>query len=136
MDQNAEPSPSDQPHPSAAMRKVVGMVGMVVVLIVAGYLYTRQSAPREVSRTCHIVSIDLDKRLVRVELELPKTGKTIEVDGEIGPDCKIIIDGQPAELAQLHPGDTVWAEAIMNSNREIIAKRLERVDDKPADKTS
>src|SRR5438034_5850483 len=54
-----------------------------------------------------IVSLDPAARTARIRIIHPKTGEAFELAGDVPSECEIFIDGRPAQMSELTPGETV-----------------------------
>ncbi len=93
------------------------MVGIAVLI------YVRNTTPVVEMGNGTIRSLDPVKRQASVEVILPATGTTRELQGDIAPDCAIEIDGKPAALADLRVGDSVQVRARIDRSRGSDGKR-------------
>lgn len=73
-----------------------------------------------------IRSLDVATRQASVEVIVPATGLTRELQGDISTDCAIEIDGKPASLGDLRVGDSVEVRARIDRSRGPDGKRKVR----------
>jgi len=71
---------------------------------------------RSTTRAVHevdgtVVSIDPSKRTAKLEVIDPANGATRRFDGVVPEMCTITVNGNPAALAELRPGDIVHVRA-------------------------
>ncbi len=93
----------------------------------ASLLLTRSASPkvREVEAT--ITFVDPTERRASIETTHPRSGAAIEVDGEIPPECTITINGEPADLGDLHIGDSAVVRGrILRQPEQASKKRAKR----------
>lgn len=86
--------------------RIAAFVVIAAVVVICGYGY-RMMRPIEREVSGRIVAIDAASRRAELEFAHPKTGQIIRLAGDVPPDCEVRIDGRPAELADLRPGDNV-----------------------------
>lgn len=114
---------------STRNRLIIGLVG-VFVIVGAGISYViRMQRPIQrdgIEGT--IVKIDVAARTATLEIIHPKTGKPINITGEVAPDCVILRDGQQITMADLEPGEAIDASGLLYPlTQRIVATRVEVV---------
>jgi hypothetical protein len=91
---------------------------LVVVLAASVVLYLRYATPIVEMGGGTIRSLDLASRRATLEVILPATGATRQLEGEVPVGCKIEINGKPANLEDLRVGDTVQVRARIDRSRD------------------
>lgn len=115
---------------STRNKLIISFIG-VAVIVGAGISYVvRMQRPIErdgVEGT--ITKLDLETRTASLEIMHPKTGKPIEIEGEVAVDCLILRDGQQITMADLSPGEVISASGLLYPmSRRIVATKVEVVD--------
>lgn len=108
---------------------VISIIG-VVIIVGAGITYvTRMQQPIEREGIEGIITqLDPLTRAASLEIMHPKTGRPIEIEGEVAADCLILRDGQQISMADLEPGVSIKADGLLYPlSRRIVATRVEVV---------
>jgi hypothetical protein len=96
------------------------VTGVVIALLAALYWHEMtKSSVREVDG--QIISIDPAARTARLTVHHPKTGATIELAGDVPPDCDIRIDGRPARFDELSVGESVHVRGTIYRSGKLTA---------------
>jgi len=98
-------------------------VFVVLALVASVILYVRFAMPVVEMGGGTIRSLDLASRRATVEVILPSTGNTRQLEGEVPVECKIEINGKPAGLEDLRVGDAVQVRARIDRSRGPDGKR-------------
>lgn len=108
---------------SKARWMIAGVVGLGVVawLVVAD----RKSSGSQVSVRGKIVFIDAAAGTGTIEYPSPGTGETVEVTARIAENATITLNGRPAKLADLRPGDAAMVRAQITRHRDETGKSRE-----------
>jgi hypothetical protein len=106
-------------------RWLLFVVCAVALVIGGGVYWKRLSTPSQRKFDGTIVSIDAEHHAGVLRFVHPKSGETIELRGEMGPGCEIVVAGRPATIADLHAGDRVTAEGqYYRISGKVVATRL------------
>ena len=100
---------------------VVLLVGVVAWLVVAD----RKPSQAEVSVRGEIVHLDAAARTGSIEYTSPETGEAVEVSARIAEKATISLNGRPATLGDLLPGDSVAVTARIKRQRDESGKSRE-----------
>ena len=111
---------------------------MVAVLAVLGVIAGRQLLrERVLQRTVTIVSIDPESRTATIEYVQPKTGRALQIEGYVAPECDIRIDGEPATMRDLRIGEQAEVQAtVRGTNIRANWVHVTRGDALPATQPS
>jgi|GEM_PF-3480042 hypothetical protein len=104
------------------------VVGIIVV-VVAGVASWRAVSRRPAPRTREIAGatirmLDVARQTAEVEFAHPKTGRRIRLTGTLAPGCEILVDGQPATLADLRVGDLADVHGTVYPDYSVQADRV------------
>ncbi len=102
-------------------RIAVGVVGLIIVLGAASWIASSKAnkPPRE--RRGVITKVDYATRKGSLKFVHPKTNDSIEVEGEITPDCAIEIDGKPGQITDIRIGDSAIVRVAVRSGKAIVS---------------
>ena len=102
-------------------RLAVAVVGAVIVLGAASWIASSKAnkPPRE--RRGIITKVDYASRRGSLKFVHPKTNDSIEVEGEITPDCAIEIDGKPGQITDVRVGDNAVVRVSVRSGSVIVS---------------
>lgn len=112
-------------NPSKRSRKLLVAVVVVASIGGLGFYAWRWMQPRHASVDVTIVSLDAATRSGIVSFVHPKSGERYELRGELAPECEILVDGQPAEIGALKPGERGRADGMFYRSGKIVATRLD-----------
>jgi hypothetical protein len=91
------------------------IIVLVACVAVAGFfIYRSKASTKRFHVHGAITWVDASKNSACIEFVHPDTGKRMEMTGAIDANCTITLDGKPATLAQLTPGDEAEVFAIWN----------------------
>jgi len=102
-------------------RLIIAIIGIAIVAVAAVALARRVFRERVQTVTATITQIDPQTRVATIEMVHPKNGRTLQITGTVPPVCEIRIDGRPAELADLRPGDRAEVEGTIHWDMHISA---------------
>ena len=105
-------------------RMWIGIGGMLLLATLAIGQVWRATQPRRVQGAGRITHLDLPARRATLEITHPKSGKTMELAGQMADDCVIRIDGRPARLEDLQVGEIIQVEALLYSGEKIVATSI------------
>jgi len=104
---------------------VVGIIVVVVAGVASWRAVRRRPAPRTREITgATIRTLDVARQMAEVEFAHPKTGRRIRLTGTLAPGCEILVDGQPATLADLQVGDLVDVRGTVYPDYSVQADRV------------
>lgn len=108
-------------------------VAIAVFVVAAGsyYAFGPDSGKSKVRDDIEvrITRVDAEKSELGAEFVHPKDGKTYPLVAHIDDECRITIDGKPAELADLRVGDSaIGTGSLDNGVVRALAIRVKRVD--------
>ncbi len=104
-------------------RVIVGIIGVVVVLAIATQVRKGKSKTiRQIEGK--ITAVDVVTRTASIEFVHPKSGQVHEISSYVPPNCEIMIDGQPGEMADIQVGEMVRAEGAIGRDNEVSVKRV------------
>jgi hypothetical protein len=107
---------------AVASRTRLIIVVLAIVVVVLGSVIAHRVLRGEVRTiTGTVARIDLRTRIASIELVHPKTGRRLQIDGAVPPDCDIRIDGEPARLSDLRVGEQATVEGVIHWNGSISA---------------
>lgn len=106
-------------RPSSSNTVIV--VAAIVVVAVLSALARRDGGPkvREISGT--VVAVDTVTGRAEADVLHPRSGQKLRVSGAVSKECTITINGRPAALADVRPGDEFEAEASIDADRKLTA---------------
>lgn len=112
------------PNNTTRTRIVVAVIGLLALAALG--LYSARSSLSTAVRTVSgvITQLDVPTRAAAMEITLPRTGKTVEIKGQVAPDCEIRIDGAAGTLADLKVGDAVEVTGAFSRSRTVTAQRV------------
>lgn len=96
------------------------VLGVVLAAVVAWWALQLRR-PREYELQNGIITkLDVTARLVEVEFIHLRSGRTMTVTiGNVPEDCPIFIDGAPAKLSDLRPGDQVAGRGMVGADGTV-----------------
>lgn len=106
---------------NAKTRIAVALIGLIVVLGAASWIASSKAnkPPRE--RRGVITKVDYASRKGSLKFVHPKTNDSIEVEGQITPDCTIEIDGKPGQITDIRVGDSAVVRVALRSGNVIVS---------------
>ena len=106
----------------ASRTRLIIVVLAITTVVVLGSVVAHQVLREEVRTiTGTVTRIDLQTWTASIELVHPKTGRRLQIDGVVPPDCDIRIDGKPARLSDLIVGEQATVEGVIHWNGSISA---------------
>lgn len=112
------------PNNTTRTRIVVAVIGLLALAALG--LYSARSSLSTSVRTVSgvITQLDVPTRAAAMEIVLPRTGKTVEIRGQVAPECEIRIDGAVGTLADVKVGDAVEVTGAFSRNKTVTAQRV------------
>jgi hypothetical protein len=105
-------------------RGFIVVAGFAVFAVLIAVVSLNQPPEKVRTVSGQIVSIDAASRTAALEIVHPKTGEKLQLEGQVPLDCNIVIDGRPASLADLRPGERVEVAGIIHRDRTLSANRV------------
>lgn len=102
-------------------RLIIVVVAIAVVVVLGSVIAHRVFRGEVRTITGTVARIDLQTRIASIELVHPKTGRRLQIDGAVPPDCDIRIDGKSARLSDLRVGEQATVEGVIHWNGSISA---------------
>jgi hypothetical protein len=101
---------------------------LIVILAVAGWQLRKSQGPRvrELAGAT-LTMIDAAKGSAEIEFVHPKSGRKLKLTGTMAPGCQILIDGQPAQLADVRVGDVADLKGTVYSTFSGYSVQADRV---------
>ncbi|MCO6435742.1 MAG: hypothetical protein J5J06_01490 [Phycisphaerae bacterium] len=121
------------------MKKLVVPAIVVLAGIAAWFLLAGRNSPkRSVEVRGTITFVDAAAGIGSIEYRSPQTGEAVEVSARVGPGVAITLNGAPAKLGDLRPGDEAVVKAEIQrqrteagKTREITATNIEAMRSTP-----
>ncbi len=102
---------------STALRILVAVIGLIAIGALA-YNQLNAGNDGKVRRIRgEVLSIDAAARQAAIEFTHPRSGKKLQITGQVSPECSIRIGEQPATLADVRVGDTAIVEGTLARGR-------------------
>jgi hypothetical protein len=89
-----------------ASKKQILIIVLAVLLVAVLFGLRSMAGPPSHEGQGTIISVDAAARRATVEAVDPANGNTRDYVGTVSPDCTITINGKPATLEELRPGDS------------------------------
>jgi hypothetical protein len=102
-----------QPRTTRRVRLVIGIVGLIVVAVAAGYFALPGFKPKERTFTGKVLKIDYEHRTAVLEIFRKRSGTNFEMQVDIPAGVPLTIDGRPATLDELTVGDALDIEVLV-----------------------
>lgn len=99
---------------SANVRKVLIIIGIVVIAIVAIRMRTSSETKVRELKGAVVTKFDPAARTAEIEFKHPKSGKPMRLAGTVTPECEVLVNNEPAELAELRVGDKVDVRGVIH----------------------
>ncbi|MEE8168931.1 MAG: hypothetical protein V3T70_00150 [Phycisphaerae bacterium] len=110
-------------------RTVPALVGFVLIVAIAAGVYYRMTLTESHTLSGRIRMIDQANRSATLEIINSENGQTIEITGDVLPDCQITLNGRPAALSDLVLGDEVVVDGERHRNHRLTAHRIQATRD-------
>jgi hypothetical protein len=109
---------------SRTQKLLVGLVAGAGFCAWAGAYIYDEFKPRYVSVSGTITAVDPAAGTASLRFVHPKSGKTMDLSGKIGPDCQILVGGVPGDISSLKPGAAASVEATVRGGAGVTATRI------------
>lgn len=90
---------------------------LAAAAVVAGIVIKNRASVFEVEGV--ITMIDAKSRVASLEFTNPRTGKRVERSVEIADDCEILLNGSPAKMDDLKPGEKAVVKALYKKKQVL-----------------
>lgn len=105
--------------------KIGVLVAVVVLVAGAGFGFWSFTRPIEASIQATIVEIDRESRAATIEYMHKKDGTLRTIDGRLADDAVILVNGEPATIADVRPGDVIEADgAYYPLSKQVVARSV------------
>jgi hypothetical protein len=122
-------APTTTPPPGAgglARRHKALLLTLVVVVVLAAVAYqVYRSIPRaRVGQidAATVTAVNPEQRTAEIEFTHPRSGRLIRLKGTLAPAGQLLIDGEPAPLAELRVGDRVAVRGTLYPDYTVTAE--------------
>jgi hypothetical protein len=105
---------------SKQKKMIIGGVVLGVVVIALAVVPRIIMAVKVFTVPGTVTHIDVEGRKAGLEFISPIDGKRAEKLAEIPPDCEITLNGAPAEMEDIRPGDSAKVTARYNRKKKLI----------------
>lgn len=107
---------------SKTTRYLIGLA-VVVAIIGGGAWYALRPRDRTVHGT--VLALDPATRTATLRFVQRRTGKVYEWTRKVPTECQITLNGQPAQLADLRPGDEVDVRGRLYPPDNLVAQTVQ-----------
>ncbi len=105
-------------------RHYFAALGILAVVAAALYAQFREGRPRAREITGTVLEIAPQERTAKFEFVHPKTGRTLQLRGEVPSECEITIDAAPASLADVRMGEQATVTGLVYRTGRLVAQKV------------
>lgn len=116
-------------------RTIATVIAVVAIVTLASVYAWKWITPRETSFEGTLVSVNATSRIGTLRIVHPKSGQSIDIRGELDPNCEVRIADRPASVNDLAAGDRIRADGKLYRWGAVVATRVTVLSSAPvADK--